>query len=160
MDPKAQLSTWLEELLADETYAHAFLVDLNVLPNARVEIFLDSDVAVDLALCQRVSRHLEERIEATPGLMPEKYTIEVSSPGVKRAMTRPRQFGKHIGRTLLVDVDGERKVEGTLAEATPEGIVLTEEVVTKENNKKVKQTLRHEFAFGSFRGATVQVSFK
>lgn len=160
LDAKAQITTWLLELFAQAEFQHAFLVELNVSPNAKVEIYVDSDEAVDLQLCRQISRFLEEKIDPS-GLLPEKYTLEVSSPGTKRPMSIPRQFGKHIGRTLEVKVNAESNLNGQLVEVTDSGIVLTEEVVRRdERNKKVKETLRHELSFGSFESATVQISFK
>ena len=160
MEPKAQLTAWLEEILADPEFAQLFLVELNVLVTGRIEVFVDGDTGVDLGACQRISRALEARLDESQ-LLGERYTLEVSSPGTRRPMTLPRQFGKHIGRTLAVDVDDERAVKGRLEAVTPDGITLSEEVVTRDvRNKKVKQTLTHDLPFGSFRGATVEVSFK
>ncbi len=125
----------------------------------RVELFLDADTGVDLDLCRRVSRALEERLDETQ-LLGETYTLEISSPGPSRPLTLPRQFPKHIGRTLEVRlVDGD-PVTGVLAEATPDHLVLTEQVVRRENNKKIKEELRHEVPFANLAGATVQFSFK
>ncbi len=127
----------------------------------RVEIFLDADQGVDLALCRRISRGLEEKLDETQ-LLGEKYTLEISSPGPSRPLTNPRQFPKHLGRTLEVQTeDAETTITGTLAEVTDERLVLTEQVVRRdEKNKKIKEELRHEIPFANLRGATVQFSFK
>ena len=160
LEAKDQIQIWLDELLSEPELAHGFLVELNVLPNGRIEVFLDGDAGVDLGMCQRVSRALEAKLDESQ-LLGERYTLEISSPGAKRPMTLPRQFNKHVGRTLEVVIDEEAKVSGQLTEVSDTGITLTEEVVRRdERNKKIKETLTHQIAFGSFRGATVQVSFK
>ncbi len=160
LEAKAQITTWLEELLAEPDFAQAFLVDLKVGVTGRVEIFLDADAGVDLALCRRVSRALEEKMDESQ-ILGEKYTLEISSPGPSRPMTLARQFPKHVGRTLDVQMEDELTVTGVLTEVDDDGFVLTEQVVRRdEHNKKIKAELRHEIPFGSFRGATVQFSFK
>ena len=156
---KQTLRGWLLELLAEPEYAHAFPVEINVLPGNRVEVFVDSDTGVDFALCRRVSRHLEAHLDETL-LLGERYTLEVSSPGVSRPLQLPRQFGKHVGRTLRVKLDDERAVEGELVAADDEAITLREErVVRDERGKRRKEEHAHVLPYGTFRGATVVVDF-
>ena len=159
MDAQAQIETWLEALLAEGDFAHAFPVGTKVHDNGRVEVYLDSDTGIDLATCQRVSRGLEAHLDETQ-LLGERYTLEVSSPGPKHPMTRPRQFPKHVGRTLDVTLDDGATVSGALAEVTDAGLVLTEEVVVRVDNKRTKQQRRHVVEFDAIRGAHVRFSFK
>ena len=157
---KQQIRGWLQEFLDEPEHQHAFPVEVNVHAGGRVEVFVDSDRAVDFALCRRISRHLEARLDEG-GMLGERYTLEVSSPGATRPLTLPRQFGKHVGRTLAVKVDDDATVTGELAAVTADGLTLTEErVVRDERNKRKKQTVTHDLPFGSFRGATVQLKFK
>ena len=135
-------------------------MEAKVHEHGRVEIYLDSDTGIDLATCQRVSRALEARLDETL-LLGEKYTLEVSSPGSKHPMRNPRQYPKHVGRTLDVKLTDGKEVSGELKEASATGILLEEEVVTRnEKNKRVKQLVRHELAFDDIDGATVRFSFK
>ena len=159
LDVQAKIETWLEDLLADEALAHAFPVMTKVHDNGRVEVYLDSDRGIDLATCQRVSRGLEAHLDETQ-VLGEKYTREVSSPGPKHPMTNPRQFPKHVGRTLDVTLDDGATVSGELSEVTDAGLVLTEEVVVRVDNKRTKQQRRHAVDFGAIRGAHVRFAFK
>ena len=157
---KQHIRGWLNELLDEPEYQHAFPVEINVLPNGRVEVFIDSDTAVDFALCRRISRHLEAHLDETQ-LLGERYTLEVSSPGAARPLTLPRQFGKHLGRGLEVRVDDDTTVSGELVAVSDEGLTLREERVTRnEKNKRIKEEVTHHLPFGEFRGATVQLRFK
>ena len=157
---KQQIRGWLLELLDEPEYQHAFPVEINVHGGGRVEVFVDSDTAVDFALCRRISRHLEAHLDEG-GLLGERYTLEVSSPGTSRPLTLPRQFGKHVGRELAVKVDDDTVVTGELTAVGDGGLTLTEErVVRDERNKRKKETVVHELPFGTFRAATVQLKFK
>ena len=157
---KQQIRGWLLELLDEPEHQHAFPVEINVHAGGRVEVFVDSDTAVDFALCRRISRHLEAKLDEG-GMLGERYTLEVSSPGASRPLTMPRQFGKHVGRELAVKLDDDNVVTGELTAVGDDGLTLTEErVVRDERNKRKRQTITHELPFGSFRGATVQLRFK
>ena len=158
-DAPSQVKAWALEFLADPEYKHAFLMEIKMGGNNRVEVFIDSDERVDFTLCRKLSRHIEEQLDSTL-LLGEKYTLEVSSPGASKPLTNPRQFPKHIGRTLSVKIDEEKTVQGELITVTEEGLMLQEEVVRREKKKKIKEQVTHQVAFGSFEGATVKLSFK
>jgi ribosome maturation factor RimP len=51
--------------------------------------------------CARVSRALEHWIDEL-GTMPERYVLEVSSPGVDRPLKRPRDFERFVGKKIAV----------------------------------------------------------
>jgi ribosome maturation factor RimP len=78
------------------------------------------DGAVDLDLCQRVSREL------TP--LRDRFAIEVSSPGVERPLVTPEHYRRAVGSRVAVRttdaVDGRRQFRGTLAEASDDEIEL------------------------------------
>ena len=57
------------------------LVALERPGNESLRIFIDHPGGVDLALCERVSKHLKH--------LAEDYTLEVSSPGPKYRRTDP-----------------------------------------------------------------------
>jgi len=158
-DAASQIQTWATEFLADPEYTHAFLMEIKMAGSTKVEVFIDSDERVDFTLCRKLSRHIEEQLDTTL-LLGERYTLEVSSPGTTRPLTNPRQFTKHIGRTLTVKIDDENAVQGELTAVTDEGLTLEEVVVRKEKKKKIKELVTHQVAFGTFEGATVKLSFK
>ncbi len=60
--------------------------------------------------CVRVSRALEPWLDEHPEV-PERYTLEVSSPGVERPLHRRRDFLRFVGSEVVVKVD--RVLEGT-----------------------------------------------
>ncbi|MEJ7661772.1 MAG: hypothetical protein WKG07_20430 [Hymenobacter sp.] len=60
------------------------------------------------------------------------YSLEVTSPGADQPLTDPRQYPRHVGRSLLLKlVDGVLEKTGPLIAATPEGIELEEVVKVK-----------------------------
>lgn len=75
--------------------------------------------------CARVSRALEEHLDAREGLGPA-YVLEVSSPGVERPLVRPRDFRRFAGEEVALlgkaPLAGRaRRLEGTLVGLAGEG---------------------------------------
>ncbi|MGI9625788.1 MAG: ribosome maturation factor RimP [Longimicrobiales bacterium] len=67
---------------------------------------LDRPVSVDD--CAKVSRALEQWLEED-GRLPERYVLEVSSPGVERPLVRNRDFERFRGHQVVVT--GKRSIE-------------------------------------------------
>ena len=68
--------------------------------------------------CTKVSRALESYLEEESGV-PERYTLEVSSPGIERPLVRPRDFERYAGKEIALrgkDVlaGRSRRLEGEL----------------------------------------------
>lgn len=68
--------------------------------------------------CTRVSRAIEAYLDEAAELS-ERYTLEVSSPGVERPLLRPRDFERFSGREIAVKTvdrlpNGAKRVEGEL----------------------------------------------
>ena len=83
----------------------------------------------------------------------EDFELNVGSAGADMPLKMARQYRRHVGRDLeVVTFDGERN-EGTLEDASDEGIVLR----TKGTKKQAPQTLR--FAFGDIKTAKVVIKF-
>ena len=61
----------------------------------------DPGAAVSVGDCAAVSRALEPWLDQHEGV-PERYVLEVSSPGVERPLTRPRDFLRFSGRQVAV----------------------------------------------------------
>jgi ribosome maturation factor RimP len=84
-------------------------------------------------LSQRLSRLLDER-DPIPG----RYTLEVSTPGLERALRTPEHFRTAIGTEITVRTTGEatkengaeRRVQGVLESADDDGITVAGRHIT------------------------------
>lgn len=65
-----------------------------VLGGGTLRIFIDHPDGVTLSLCERVSGLLSD--------MRDRYTLEVSSPGSERPLSKPDHFRRYIGRRARV----------------------------------------------------------
>jgi len=59
-----------------------------------LRVFIDHPDGVTLALCERVTMLLND--------MRERYSLEVSSPGTERPLTKPAHYRRFVGRRARV----------------------------------------------------------
>jgi ribosome maturation factor RimP len=87
---------------------------------ARLRVFIDHPKGVDLALCERVTRNLGDLLE--------NYSLEVSSPGPQRPLTKPEHFRRYVGRRARVrtreDHGGRRSFTGELVGASDDEVTV------------------------------------
>ena len=86
----------------------------------KVRLFIDSTDGVDLALCERVTNHLRDLLV--------DYSLEVSSPGPERPLTKPQHFRRFVGRRARVrtreDHDGRKTFTGELVGASDSEVTV------------------------------------
>jgi ribosome maturation factor RimP len=88
--------------------------------NARlVRIYIDKPEGVTHSDCERVSRETGDILDAEDVIPGGGYTLEVSSPGVERKLSKPADFPRFLGKkakiVLLEPVENQRSWIGTLA---------------------------------------------
>jgi ribosome maturation factor RimP len=73
-----------------------------VLGGRCLRVFIDHPQGVTLGLCERVTALLSEERE--------RYSLEVSSPGSERPLTKPAHFRRFVGRRARVRTRHPRAV--------------------------------------------------
>ena len=109
--------------------------------------------------CAKLSREISAVMDVEDPILGE-YVLEVSSPGIDRPLTRPKDFEDFKGfeaRLMTRDlVDGQRRFKGKLLGLREEKIILdTEEGETElefNNIEKAKLVLTDELIAASLRG--------
>lgn len=79
-----------------------------------IEVFVDGDQGVTISELAKISRNLAFVLD-TDDLIPGKYLLNVSTPGEERSLLVERQFVRHTGKSLqiqLVHEDGSNRIEG------------------------------------------------
>ncbi|SNS03719.1 ribosome maturation factor RimP [Hymenobacter mucosus] len=153
---RAHLAELLQESLP--TDGSLFVVDLTVSDAIRpkVTVTLDSEQALGIDECAQVSRRLARRVDEVYG-EDASYTLEVTSPGADQPLRDPRQYTRHVGRSLALKLQDGTEKTGALEATEAEGIQLAE--VVKEKNKK--KTLPAAFIpYSEIQEARVVISFK
>lgn len=153
---KENISKLLDGVLPENDL---FIVQLLVSESAvkpKVTVVVDGDQGVSIDQCARISRRLSKRIEEVYG-EEISYTLEVTSPGADQPLQSPRQYQRHVGRKLKVNLQDGTEKTGVLEEANETGITLLEE--TKDKGKKVSIT-PVQLSFGEIAKSIIVISFK
>lgn len=157
---EGKIGQLLESKFSEEAFRDCFLIEVNLKTNNKLEVFIDRDKGLSIDICRKISRYLEETLDAELWLG-EKYTLEVSSPGVDRPLKLKRQYKKNIGRNFEVKVKNEEKVQkGKLIAMTDESITLEYTVKIKEGKKKREEIVQAVIPFDQIEKAKVKISFK
>ncbi|AXE65844.1 ribosome maturation factor RimP [Hyphomonas sp. CACIAM 19H1] len=78
----------------------------------------------DVEDCARLSRALSPTLDAADPIS-EAYTLEVSTPGIDRPLTRPGDFARWIGHAVKIElarpIDGRRRFTGVITGEDQDG---------------------------------------
>ena len=124
-----------------EPVVHAMnmdLEDLRVTTAGRrrvLRVIVDADGGVSLDDIALASRELSLRLDRADEMGEQPYTLEVSSPGVDRPLTKPRHWRRNIGRLVVVrrpEGAAGQPIEGRIAATSDSGVILERDGVTRE----------------------------
>ena len=124
-------------------------IELIALENPSPEalrLYIDHPEGVDLALCERVTNELRDLLL--------DHSLEVSSPGSERPLTKPEHFRRFRGRRVKVrtreELEGRRNFTGTIADADGAGVSvdLGDRSVTIPHERIRRSNLVPEFKEG------------
>ncbi|MEE3467463.1 MAG: ribosome maturation factor RimP [Eubacterium sp.] len=65
-----------------------------------LRVYIDKEGGITSDDTADVCRQLSDRIDEEKNFIREAYTLEVSSPGLTRALTKPEHFSKSIGKDV------------------------------------------------------------
>ena len=117
-----------------EQVAHAEgieVVEVQILGGGKarlVRIYIDRLAGVTHADCELVSRGVGAILDAEDVVPGEGYTLEVSSPGIERTLSKPGDFQRFLGKKAKVvlrePVENQRSWIGTLAALNGDVVTL------------------------------------
>ena len=101
-----------------------------------LRVVVDKEGGISLNECEEVSRELSPKLDEND-FIKENYYLEVSSPGIDRALKRDKEFVKYKGRDVEIKlykaIDGVKQFEGELV-----GLDEENNIVVIINNEEVK----------------------
>ena len=85
--------------------------------DAVLRVYVDKEGGVTLDNCSEVSRGIEQVLDLED-LIPSRYVLEVSSPGIERQLYSLNDFVKFTGQMAKVksrtDIDGQKTFVGSI----------------------------------------------
>jgi ribosome maturation factor RimP len=93
-----------------------------------LRIFIDKQ-GIGIEDCAAFSREISRWLDDNEDIIPLKYNLEVSTPGLNRPIRSIEDFKKYIGRkckieTLNKDKEGRRHFTGVIKEVKGDNVVL------------------------------------
>ncbi len=92
-----------------------------------LRIYIDSESGIDLEDCERVSQQISAVLDVEDP-MPNRYALEVSSPGLDRPLRKREHFERYRDEVVKVRLDrardGRRNFKGRLVSVSDDEIVV------------------------------------
>lgn len=92
-----------------------------------LRVFISHSQGITLEDCVKVHEAIAPTLEINDPI-PQKYTLEVSSPGLARTLKKVEHFQQSVGETIQIKLfealAGQKKHVGQLIAATDEGFEL------------------------------------
>jgi ribosome maturation factor RimP len=143
--------TLLEEIAVAITpvieAAGCYLEEVTLTPAGKrkiMTVIVDGDTYLSLDQVTAVSKEVSAIVEVLPALGDTPFTLEVTSPGVDRPLTKPRQWRKNHGRLINATLITDKTIKGRIGDAT--------EIDVEIDSTKI--------AYSEIKKAIIEIEFK
>ena len=109
-----------------------FLVEVKVKPSNLIEVYVDSDTAVNIDQCVSISRFIESKMDRDA----EDFELSVFSWGLSGALKFERQLKKYVGKDVEVKTKEQGRIQGKLVAFDGQQITITPAPVKKTSKRK------------------------
>ncbi|MDY9920602.1 MAG: ribosome maturation factor RimP [Synergistota bacterium] len=79
-----------------------------------LRVYVDLPGGVNLSDCEAVAREVNVYLDEMESSLPDKYYLEVSSPGLERPLFTPEDYRTFSGREVQVSLKGGKKIAGII----------------------------------------------
>ena len=134
-----------------------FLIDFDILSDYTIRVVLDGDNGVLVEDCMFISRAIEHHLDREE----QDFSLEVLSSGATSPLVLPRQYKKHIGRSLEIKTNEGERIEGELVDTNENMVTLKWKTREPKPVGKGKVTVTKEatIAFNNIEQAKVKIKF-
>ena len=116
-----------------------YLEELTITSAGKVKILtviVDSDSHLNLDQITAVTKEISEVIETLEELGDTAFTLEVTSPGIDRPLTKPRHWRKNLDRVVKITMTSGQDIQGRIGEATEAVVLVNDQKVSFEDIKR------------------------
>jgi ribosome maturation factor RimP len=107
-------------------------------------IIVDGDTHLSLDQVTVATKAISEIVENLPTLGNNPFTLEVTSPGLDRPLTKPRHWRKNKDRLIKIVLNDGKEITGRIKDSTDDLVIVDEQKV----------------AFVDIKRATLEIEFK
>ena len=116
-----------------------YLEELTITTAGKVKILtviVDSDSHLNLDQITAVTKEISEIVEGLAELGENAFTLEVTSPGIDRPLTKPRHWRKNFDRLVKVTMTSGQDIQGRIGDATETTVLVGDQKVSFEDIKR------------------------
>ena len=143
MGKKEEISAAITPALSDLGF---YLEDITITSAGRrsmITVIVDGDTHLSLDQVTVATKAISEIVENIQSLGQAPFTLEVTSPGLDRPLTKPRHWRKNIDRLVSIVLLDGKEIKGRVKDATEISATVDEQVVKFSDIKRA--TLEIEF---------------
>ena len=107
-------------------------------------VIVDGDTHLSLDQVTVATKAISEIVENLPTLGNNPFTLEVTSPGLDRPLTKPRHWRKNKDRLIKIVLNDGKEITGRIKDSTDDQVIVDEQKV----------------AFVDIKRATLEIEFK
>jgi len=107
-------------------------------------VIVDGDTHLSLDQVTVATKAISEIVENLPTLGNNPFTLEVTSPGLDRPLTKPRHWRKNKDRLIKIVLNDGKEITGRIKESTDDEVTVDEQKI----------------AFVDIKRATLEIEFK
>ena len=123
-----------------------YIEDINITSAGKrsmLTVVVDGDTHLSLDQVTVVTKAISEIVENLPTLGNNPFTLEVTSPGLDRPLTKPRHWRKNQDRLIKIVLTDGKEIKGRIKESTETSVTVNEQVINFADIKRA--TLEVEF---------------
>jgi ribosome maturation factor RimP len=106
-------------------------------------VIVDGDTHLSLDQVTVATKAISEIVENLPTLGNNPFTLEVTSPGLDRPLTKPRHWQKNKDRLIKIILNDGKEITGRIKDSTQSSVTIDEQVINLADIKRA--TLEIEF---------------
>jgi ribosome maturation factor RimP len=107
-------------------------------------VIVDGDTHLSLDQVTVATKAISEIVENLPTLGNNPFTLEVTSPGLDRPLTKPRHWRKNKDRLIKIVLNDGKEITGRIKDSTDDQVIVDEQKI----------------AFVDIKRATLEIEFK
>ncbi|MEI7561847.1 MAG: ribosome maturation factor RimP [Actinomycetes bacterium] len=123
-----------------------YIEDINISSAGRrsmLTVIVDGDTHLSLDQVTVATKAISEIVENLPTLGNNPFTLEVTSPGLDRPLTKPRHWRKNKDRLIKIVLTDGKEVSGRIKDSNEASATVDEQVINFADIKRA--TLEVEF---------------
>jgi ribosome maturation factor RimP len=123
-----------------------YIEDINISAAGKrsmLTVIVDGDTHLSLDQVTVATKAISEIVENLPTLGSNPFTLEVTSPGLDRPLTKPRHWRKNKDRLIKIVLTDGKEITGRIKDATESSATVDDQVINFSDIKRA--TLEVEF---------------